>query len=295
MTTSNHEASVRQRRLPARGPSFAVIIPTKNSATTVEKAILSVLRQSFRNFELIVADDESTDKTCEIIEQLSAQETSVTFLGSDACGPGGARNIALQHARGDIIVFLDSDDELSDAALFELAKVFRTLPIEVATFNHHGTFKYSIRTERLENSRRYLQRQEIRGFLAPGPLAVLSLLKRHAYRHECTMFAVRRNYLLRKRIRSPENRIHEDILFTLKCQFSSRLTLHLAKPLYYRSYRRESTTGTVSERSLRDLDHWTEITQRISRSSTNFWLKRFSELLTIQTAGYADRRRRIVQ
>jgi hypothetical protein len=87
-------------------PSVSVIIPTYNRRALVQRAIQSVLDQTYRDFEIIVVDDGSTDDTRGAI---SGRER-VVYLHQANAGPACARNVGIRHARGEFIAFLDSDD-----------------------------------------------------------------------------------------------------------------------------------------------------------------------------------------
>ena len=95
--------------------NISVIIPTYNRASTLERAIQSVLDQTFPALEIVVVDDASTDHTPEILEKYSDRIKVITN-GSNS-GVSFARNAGIQVARGDWIAFLDSDDEWSPAKL----------------------------------------------------------------------------------------------------------------------------------------------------------------------------------
>ncbi len=87
--------------------SVSVIIPTYNRAKVLKKAIDSVLNQTFKDFELIVIDDGSTDETLEILKDYQDRLKSVTIPHG---GVSAARNRGIEEAEGDFIAFLDSDD-----------------------------------------------------------------------------------------------------------------------------------------------------------------------------------------
>ena len=88
--------------------NISVIIPTYNRATTLERAILSVLDQTFSAREVIVVDDASTDNTSDILEKYS--DRIKIIINESNRGVSFARNAGIQVARGDWIAFLDSDD-----------------------------------------------------------------------------------------------------------------------------------------------------------------------------------------
>jgi glycosyltransferase involved in cell wall biosynthesis len=85
---------------------ISVIIPACNAAGTIGRAIESVILQSHPVHEIIVVDDGSTDKTAEIVQQIS----SVRYFFQKNSGPSSARNRGVKECAGDYIAFLDSDD-----------------------------------------------------------------------------------------------------------------------------------------------------------------------------------------
>ena len=89
-------------------PQVTVILPSWNRADWLKKSIDSVLEQTFRDFELIVVDDASTDSTQEILTSYSGKIRSITFAKN--LGVSAARNAAVKNCDSEWIAFLDSDD-----------------------------------------------------------------------------------------------------------------------------------------------------------------------------------------
>lgn len=87
-------------------PAISVIVPAFNSSRTIAHCLDSITAQSWRDFEVIVVDDGSTDETCEIVEAYS----DIQLIRQKNAGPGAARNRGVQQARGRFVAFLDSDD-----------------------------------------------------------------------------------------------------------------------------------------------------------------------------------------
>ena len=85
----------------------SVIIPTYNRAKTVRNAIDSVLQQTYKNIEIIVIDDGSSDNTAQVLE---SYRNKVQIIQQENAGPSVARNRGIEIANGDIFCFLDSDD-----------------------------------------------------------------------------------------------------------------------------------------------------------------------------------------
>jgi glycosyltransferase involved in cell wall biosynthesis len=91
-------------------PKVSVIIPTHNRANFLRSAIESVLRQTFQDFEIIVVDDASQDRTPEVIKGFPDQR--IRYVGHDSHkGQGASRNAGIKNAVAEYVAFLDDDDE----------------------------------------------------------------------------------------------------------------------------------------------------------------------------------------
>lgn len=106
-------------------PLVTVIIPTYNRVRFLKEAIDSVLSQDFKNFELIVVDDGSTDNTFEL---LSEYRDSIKFLKQNNKGVSAARNRGIAEAKGELIAFLDSDDLWLPGKLAAQLEFFQSYP-----------------------------------------------------------------------------------------------------------------------------------------------------------------------
>lgn len=95
-------------------PLVSVIIPTYNRAHVLHRSIVSVIHQSYPNWELIVVDDGSTDGTNKMVSSFCLKDQRIIYFVRDASREKGAnacRNLGIEHSKGEYIAFLDSDDE----------------------------------------------------------------------------------------------------------------------------------------------------------------------------------------
>ena len=92
------------------GVAVSVVLPSYNRASTLERAIDSVLSQTYSNLELIIVDDGSTDRTPAVLAKY-AQRGNVEVVPTPHRGCAAARNSGIRRSRGRYIAFQDSDDE----------------------------------------------------------------------------------------------------------------------------------------------------------------------------------------
>ena len=110
----------------------SVIIPCYNQARFLGEAIDSVLAQTFRNYEIIVVDDGSTDDT-----RLTAESfDQVRYLRQINCGLASARNVGLKSSNGNYVVFLDADDRLLRNALQDGIEALKARPDCAFAYGH---------------------------------------------------------------------------------------------------------------------------------------------------------------
>lgn len=119
------------------GHFVSIIIPTYNRAHLVVRAIQSVLKQTYQNFELIVVDDGSSDDTAVHLKSF-IENKSIHFYQKENAGVASARNFGVTKARGQWLAFLDSDDEWLPHKLQE--------QINFLMCNHHLKIVYGEET-----------------------------------------------------------------------------------------------------------------------------------------------------
>jgi glycosyltransferase involved in cell wall biosynthesis len=149
----------------------SVIMPAFNAEQTIEKSVRSILMQSYRNLELIVVDDASTDQTADIVRKIAEKDFRLRILVlKKNKGVGCARNVGLQAACGSIIAFQDADDislrnriekQLTPiyekGVLFTVCRILRSRcsPEELDIFNQKETLHLVKKRRKRDWLRRY--------------------------------------------------------------------------------------------------------------------------------------------
>lgn len=91
---------------------FSIIVPMFNSEKHISKTLSTILRQTYGNFEIILVDDGSCDKTKDICLCYKKKDDRIKYIHKENSGPSSARNLGIKLSQGKYIVFCDSDDEM---------------------------------------------------------------------------------------------------------------------------------------------------------------------------------------
>jgi glycosyltransferase involved in cell wall biosynthesis len=119
--------------MPTENRLISVVMPCYNAAPYLAEAAESALRQSYRNVELILVDDGSTDDSPSIAAGVAKRYPErLTLLHASRVGPYPARNLGLQSARGEFIAFLDADDWWEPTALEKLHAALVGARVDIA-------------------------------------------------------------------------------------------------------------------------------------------------------------------
>ncbi len=103
-------------------PAVSIVVPVFNTEPYLEACLDSILRQSYTDFELLLIDDGSSDASGAICDAYALKDARVCVYHTGNKGVSSARNLGLDHAAGQWIMFVDSDDELTEGVLMTLTE-----------------------------------------------------------------------------------------------------------------------------------------------------------------------------
>lgn len=101
-------------------PKISVIVPVYNSEQHLPRCIDSILGQTFTDFELLLIDDGSKDNSDRICDEYAVKDSRVRVFHKENGGVSSARNLGLDNAQGEWIIFIDSDDWISESMLHDM-------------------------------------------------------------------------------------------------------------------------------------------------------------------------------
>ena len=220
---------------------ITVILPVFNAEKYLEKSIESVLTQTFTDFELIIVNDGSTDESSNIINRFCDERIRV--INQSNRGPGASRNTALEIARGDYIMFLDSDDWFMADALETAYGEITGHGADLTFFkmiNYDGEKYYPNDWFELESFDDSFLNRTFTPQETPGSIFDLSVgVCQKIYSHE---------FLKRINARFPEGIFFEDMPFFYYVYLKATRVSIVKKHLYVRRKHASSITNVVDEK-----------------------------------------------
>jgi len=169
----------------------SVIVPVYNKVSYLKRSIDSILRQKYQEFELIIVDDGSTDGSGELLKQFD--DPRITIISQGNAGPGAARNCGIKNSNGELVAFLDADDEWLPDYLSESIALLDTASKDtVAVASGYFEYPQGKSTESMWY-RRGIREKEVTLDPRISPMLVVHLL---AFMSSWSV-VVRRNTLLR--------------------------------------------------------------------------------------------------
>lgn len=216
---------------------ISVIIPAYNIEEYIQKAIKSVIEQSLKEVEVIVINDGSTDKTKEKIEELIKCDKRIKLINLSNGGVSRARNIGINIAKGEYILFLDGDDWIAEECLGELYKKARIDNLDLVVFNYTKVSSDEMKEYKFNEKNEIIS----------GKKALKETLIDKMTPSMCNKFISRK--ILSEDMRFQENiAIGEDLLLSTKiCSIADRVG-KINKSYYYYYMREDSVTHKVTEK-----------------------------------------------
>ena len=218
--------------------SLSIIIPVYNVEKYVKCAIDSAINQQLNNYEIIIVNDGSTDNSYNIIKQYK-NIPNIIIINQKNLGLSAARNAGLKVAKGEYIVYLDSDDYLNVNSLVEIYKKISSENADLAVFS--GT-RFLDGTNEKEH-----YGIDIKKSFDTGIEAYIELQNKKQYFTGVYYQIIKKRVLLENNISFIEGIIHEDHYYTFAVFMKSNKTMLIPNEVYnYRIRNNSIMTGSIN-------------------------------------------------
>lgn len=214
---------------------ISVIIPVYNVEKYLKECINSVLSQTYKNYEIILVDDGSTDTSPEICDEYAEKYECVRVIHKENRGLSHTRNTGLLASQGEYVYFLDSDDYI-DSNAFDLC--VEAIDRENADFLFFDSLSFYDEGKNFDIPQNYTRKKH---YVSANGMEMLESLNDNKDFHSAVpLFFFNSTFLKKENITFFEGVLYEDVLFSYQIFCKAGAVAHVNKPLYFRRYRENS-------------------------------------------------------
>lgn len=216
---------------------LSVIVPLYNCEKYLEKAIDSVLQQnlSLDEYEIIIVDDGSADRGKNIAEELSKKYDNIKVFSQQNQGPGIARNLGIEKAKGKYLLFLDADDYLEPSTINSALSLAEREQLDILYFNYREKRGKNISIEPFKFN------TDLCGKLMTGEESIAKF----KFYHSVWSCIYNKDFVLKSCVRFENQFWGEDVLFIIKLMLQAQRTERVNKVCYnYIRYNIKSLTNS---------------------------------------------------
>ena len=227
---------------------ISIIVPVYNVEEYLKECIDSILNQTYKNLEIILVNDGSTDKSGSICEDYAKVDSRIKVVHKKNGGLSDARNLGLDRALGEYVIFIDSDDYIDQRMCEILLNYANKYSVDIVSCNFKRVFENNIIEFNVplfkEKIKIFTNDEVLEKYfltLAPEIFATWNKLYKKSL------------FFTDEKIRFPVNRLHEDIATTYRLYAESKKVVLLNELLYNYRQRSNSIMKKISHKNIEDL------------------------------------------
>ena len=219
---------------------ISVIVPVYNTGKYLNKCIDSILNQTFKDFELILVDDGSTDSSGAICDEYAKKDGRIVVIHKENGGLSSARNAGLDIVEGEYISFIDSDDFITETMLQSMLELAQKTGAEITITGRINKFELEDRETigfKLDEEKIYSKEEAIEHLLLRKEIDVSvcdKIFKRALFDH----------------IRFPVGETNEDCAIIFRVFLSANTLAHTNTADYYYCHRNNSISSTLNVKKM---------------------------------------------
>ena len=216
---------------------ISIVIPVFNVEAYLHECLDSVVNQTYTNLEIILVDDGSTDLSGAICDEYAIKDERIRVIHKSNKGQGHSRNLGMNAAHGEYLIFLDSDDYWELNLIQTLRRIAKQDSVQVLAFSAESFWEG---VECPGNGQNY-DHQVQNGVIRTGPESMRIALEHHEYYTSPVLRFYYLPYLKKLGIRFDEGYIHEDESFSFLTYLFAERVECIGNRLYKRRFREGST------------------------------------------------------
>ena len=229
-----------------KGKLISAIIPVYNVEKYLIQCLDSVVRQTYKDLEIILVDDGSADNSGYICDEYASKDNRIKVIHKENGGLSSARNVALDNANGDYIAFVDSDDYLSLDAFEKAISKLEETKADACIFSHYTTNGIEKIAHKLPLDKEIYDKESLLSEVLP-----LFIGQKNSNEKPLLGFVwrqiFRRDAIGNLRFRSEREYFAEDVVFDLEFYVNAKNLCVINEPLYYYRYVDSSLSNKYRE------------------------------------------------
>lgn len=247
---------------------FSIIVPVYNVENYIRECLNSILNQSFTDYELILIDDGSTDLSGIICDEYAATDSRIRVFHKTNGGLSSARNVGISEAKGEYLIFIDSDDWIKEESLLGIYNsILKYNYPDVIETTMTNSFPDNSIEQHDENFSEYIQKN---GF---GYQQAQSWMSRITQDKWCAPKKIlKKSFLISENLKFTVGRLHEDIVWIpYVCYYAKSFGCYDKPWYFYRKNREDSITSSVNFLNIISLiDNSKEILELYNKTNNSY-------------------------
>lgn len=234
---------------------ISVIVPVYNIENYVDRCVESIVKQTYKNLEIILVDDGSSDRSACICDQWKERDTRIKVIHKRNGGLSDARNTGIKSATGNYYSFVDGDDMLDSQMIEKLYNALISANADVSM----------CRMEKIEQFKRYATREFLDNNISKieldGVGAIRLLLREKIDCSACLKLYKKEMF---SNLEFPYGKTNEDFVLMYKLFYKTQKIIYISDILYYYYFRENSiTSSSFSEKQFDKIDNCIEMLEYI--------------------------------
>lgn len=256
---------------------ISVIIPVYNVEDYLCECVDSVINQTYKNLEIILVDDGSTDSSGKICDDYAEKDERISVIHQKNGGLSAARNAGLSKSNGEYIYFLDSDDYVADNTLETLITIAEKDNSDIVFFDavsFADTPDFTVKQN-------YIRKKK---YKTDSGYSVFSLLTKNKDFHSAVpLLFLKKDLLKSNKISFIPDILYEDMVFTYQVFCFAKIVSQCDKAVYYRRYRKNSIM--TSAKKEKNFHSWI----KVCKANTKFTFDTFGSDIPFECCQYLSR------
>ncbi|URZ00948.1 glycosyltransferase family 2 protein [Clostridium felsineum] len=245
----------------------SIIVPLYNAEKYVRKSILSVINQTFKNYEIIIVNDGSTDNSVDNIIDLVNKYNNIRLIYQTNKGAAVARNVGIRNSNGEWIYFLDSDDYIDKDLLKICFEECTNNNLDVLHFDGKAFYDENF-SQRNEVGLEDFNREELLNSekIYSGEEFFYESYRKNAYRLSACLAFFRKKFLMDNELFFTDGLLHEDQEFVFKAAFLADRIKYIPNKIFYRRVRENSVSQKISFKTIDSIKYIIETNMKFIKN-----------------------------